>query len=155
MPDIGKIYANIGDIDYFIAGDLNQARRNYEKAVENKYDTASVRYRIGYIQYTNKNYLEALGSFIKSASEKYDDRNILLSLGNTLSMRGDNFAAQGYYERLIDMLDLERSRLGILLPQVRSDQGELVDLYMKASNNLGNCDRCRTWRKRPGLSWQP
>jgi TPR repeat protein len=137
VPDIGKIYANIGDIDYFIAGDLNQARRNYEKAVENKYDTASVRYRIGYIQYTNKNYLEALGSFIKSASEKYDDRNILLSLGNTLSMRGDNFAAQGYYERLIDMLDLERSRLGILLPQVRSDQGELVDLYMKASNNLG------------------
>jgi len=137
VPDVGKLYADIADIDYFISGDLIQARRNYEKAVENKYDTASVRYRIGYIQYTNKNYLEALGSFIKSASDKYDDRNILLSLGNTLSMRGDNFAAQGYYERLIDMLDLERSRLGILLPQVRSDQGELVDLYMKASNNLG------------------
>ncbi len=134
---VGKLYANIADIDYFIAGDLDQARRNYEKAIDNKYDTASVRYRIGYIQYSNKNYLEALGSFIKSSSEKYDDRNNLLALGNTLSMRGDDFAAQGYYERLIDILDLERSRLGILIPQVRSDQADLVDLYMKASNNLG------------------
>ena len=25
----------------------------------------------------------------------------------------------------------------VLLPQVRSDQGEIVDTYMKASNNLG------------------
>ncbi len=137
VPEIGRLYAGIADIDYFISGDLEQARRNYEKAVDTMYDTASVRYRIGYIQYSSKKYLEALGSFIKSSSDKYDDRHLLLALGNTLSMRGDNYAARGYYESLTDMLELERNRLGILLPQVRSDQGDLVDMYMKASNNLG------------------
>ena len=135
--NVGRLYADMADIDYFISGDIQTAFRNYKFAVENGYDTPSVRYRIGFVQYTDGNYAEALGSFIKTASEDASNRNLLLALGNVLSIRGDQAAARGYYERLIRILDSDRERFGILFPQVREDQYAVVDLYLKASNNLG------------------
>ncbi len=134
---IGKLYADMGDIDYFISGDMDYALKNYSLAIANQYDVPSVRYRVGYVQYSKGNYTEALGSFIKTASEKTKDHNVLLALGNVLALRSDNFAAQGYYERLMTILDNERARYGVLFPQIREDQGEIVDLYMKTANNLG------------------
>ena len=110
---------------------------HYENAVNNKYDTSSVRYRIGYIQYQNQNYPAALGSFIKSHDTSGNDIHLLLALANTLSLSSDNYVARGYYERLISILDGERQKHGVLFPQVRDDQGDIVDIYMKASNNLG------------------
>ena len=52
-------------------------------------------------------------------------------------LSSDNYVARGYYERLISLLDGERQKHGILFPQIREDQGDIVDTYMKASNNLG------------------
>lgn len=134
---VGKLYGDIGDIEYFISGDNESALLNYKDAVDNFYDTPKIRYKIGYIQYGKKNYSEALGSFMKASEEESSDINLLLAMGNTLSMRDDNYAAQGYYERLIDHLDAERAQKGIMFPQTRSEDGEIVDLYLKASNNLG------------------
>ena len=136
-PDIGKLYSDMGDIDYFISGDMKTSLDNYIKAVSNKNDTSSVRYRIGYIQYKNRNYSEALGSFIRSSEGSPNDSHVLLSLANTLSLRDDNYAAEGYYEKLLDVVQLQRERYNILLPQVRNDQADIVTTYMKATNNLG------------------
>ena len=136
-PQIGELYSNLGDLNYYISGDMKTALQNFTDAIENKYDTASIRYKVGYIQYTNKNYAEALGSFILSSDSKGDDTHLLLALANTLSCRGDNYAAQGYYEKLLDILNKQKDMHDVLLPQVRSDQGDIVDTYMKASNNLG------------------
>ncbi|MBQ2313503.1 MAG: tetratricopeptide repeat protein [Treponema sp.] len=135
--DIGKLYADMGDIDYFISGKMDVALGSYIKSVESKNDTPSVRYRIGFIQYTKKNFAEALGSFIKSHEGAPDDTHVLLALANTHSLRDDNLAAQAYYTELLDILDNQRRLYGVMLPQVRADQGDLVDTYMKASNNLG------------------
>ncbi|MBQ0040278.1 MAG: hypothetical protein KBS64_07625 [Treponema sp.] len=135
--NVGKLYADLADLDYFIAADNEAALMHYESAVNNKYDTSSVRYRIGYIQYQNQNYPAALGSFIKSQDTSGNDIHLLLALANTLSLSSDNYVARGYYERLISILDGERQKYGILFPQVREDQGDIVDTYMKASNNLG------------------
>ncbi len=135
--DVGKLYADMGDIDYFISGNMDVALGNYIKAVDSKNDTPSVRYRIGFIQYTKKNFAEALGSFIKSHEGAPSDTHVLLALANTHSLRDDNLAAQAYYTELLDILDNQRRLYGVMLPQVREDQGDLVDTYMKASNNLG------------------
>ncbi len=134
---VGQLYGDIGDIEYFISGDTESALLNYKDAVDNFYDTPKIRYKIGYIQYGKKNYSEALGSFMKASEEDSSDMNLLMAMGNTLSLRDDNYAAQGYYERLIDHLDAERAQKGIMFPQTRSEDGEIVDLYLKASNNLG------------------
>lgn len=134
---VGNLYADMADIDYFISGDMDNAFRNYNNAIKNDYDTPSVNYRIGYINYNKKDYSAALSSFIKTISKESDDRHVLLALGNVLSLRQDNYAAQGYYEQLITLLDAERVRYGIMFPQVREDQADIVDLCLKAENNLG------------------
>ncbi len=134
---VGKLYADLGDIDYFISGDMDVALDNYIKSVNSENDTPSIRYRIGYIQYTNRNYPEALMSFRLSSEGDPDDTHSLLALANTLSLRDDNYAAQGYYEKLLRILDSQRQIYGIMLPQVREDHGDIVETYMKASNNLG------------------
>lgn len=134
---IGKLYSDIGDIDFFISGDMDSALLNYKDAVDNFNDTAQIRYKIGYIQYGKKSYAEALGSFMKAAEDAPSDASLLLAMGNTLSMRDDNYAAEGYYERLIEYLDAVKAQRGVLFPQVRSDEEEIVDFYLKASNNLG------------------
>ncbi len=135
--DVGKLYSNMADIDYFISGDLAVALENYLHSLENFNDTPSIRYKIGFIQYDSENYTEALNSFIKTADEDPSDRNLLLALGNVLSIRDDDSAAASHYERLLDRLNADRQRYGILFPQVRVDHAEIVDLYLKTTNNLG------------------
>ena len=134
---IGMLYADIGDIDYFIRGDYDSAYAEYLMAVHTYYDTPSIRYRVGFIQYSQNDYLGAINSFINVAKEASNDNHLLFAMGNALSLRDDNIAAQGYYERLVDNLDRERAQRGVLFPQVRPDQEALVAMYLKASNNLG------------------
>lgn len=134
---VGKLYADMGDLDYFIAGDMDSALLNYQDSVDNGNDTPEIRYKIGAVQYGKNNYSEALGSFMKASEDASDDTSVLLAMGNTLSLRNDVYAAKGYYEKLIDILDRQKEQKGILFPQTRSDESEIVDLYLKASNNLG------------------
>ncbi len=135
--NVGTLYSDLADLDYFISGDNAAALKNYQNAVNNKHDTSSVRYRIGYIQYQNRNYPAALGSFIKSQDTNENDTHLLLALANTLNLSGDNYIARGYYERLLSILNVEREKYGVVLPQIRDDHADIVDTYMKASNNLG------------------
>lgn len=133
----GKLFADLGDIDYFISGDFDSALYNYQKSAEIKNDTPSVNYRIGAIYYGKEDYDNALPAFLKVFEKEPKDTNMLLALGNTLVFRNDNFAAQSYYEDLLSRLDLEKAKKRILQPQEDADDGAVVDLYLKASNNLG------------------
>ena len=135
--NVGILYSDLADLDYFISGDLESALANYQYAVDNHNDTPSIRYKMGYINYVDGNTSEALDSFIKTITDLPAERNTLFALGNTLVMRDSSSAAQGYYEKLIDILDREKETIGILYPQVEEEDGALVDMYMKAANNLG------------------
>ena len=135
--EIGELYADMADIDYFISGDMEAAKANYEMSINNFNDNGKIRYKIGNIQYGRKNYSEALGSFMKAAEEYPDDTSLLIAMGNTLSMRDDIYATIGYYEHLKNILDLERAKKGMLFPQTDAREAEIVDTYMRASNNLG------------------
>ncbi len=136
-PNIGKLYSDLGDINYFINGDMQAAFNDYNDSIKYEYDNASIRYRIGYIQYTGKNYKDAFGSFIKGLDSESKDEHLLLALANTLSLKNDNSAASGYYRRLLDVLKTDFDKYGVIVPQVREDQGDLVDVYLKATNNMG------------------
>jgi tetratricopeptide (TPR) repeat protein len=135
-PRVGKLYADYADVEYFVTGDLSSALSHYERARAELNDTPSVRYRIGYIQYRNQDFEAAMNSFISVHAEVPNDRNLLLGLGNALFRRGDYYAAAGYLGTLIDDLDAERLRRGIVFPQIRLDHAAFVDTYMRASNNL-------------------
>lgn len=133
----GLIYADMGDIEYFVSGDMDAALNDYEQSVLNGNDTASLNYRIGAINYNKENLDSALSSFLKASQDAVSDPNLLLALGNTLSQRGDNFAAQGYYSRLLSALDIVKARHLMLYPQEKEDDNNLVEMYLRANNNLG------------------
>lgn len=134
---VGTLYADYADVDYFITGDLDNALRNYGKACDELHDTPSVRYRIGYIQYRNQDFEGAMNSFIKVHTDISFDRNLLYGFGNTLFRRGDYYAAQGYYDALMEDLESERIRKNVIFPQMRIDHAAFVEEYMHAANNLG------------------
>ncbi|QTQ15730.1 periplasmic flagellar collar protein FlcA [Treponema parvum] len=134
---IGKLYSDMADIDYFKFNNTDAAYEYYRAALENENDTPSIRYRIGAILYEKNRFPEALGAFIAVAELVPDDNNLLMALGNVLSERNSYNAAKGYYEELLSHLDVLRANRGILLPQVEADDADIVELYMKASNNLG------------------
>jgi len=135
--DIGKLYADLGDIYYFKDGNADSAFENYKNAIENKNDIPSIRYKMGYIQYNKKNYQEALASLMVGSEAAPSDTHMLLALANTLWNRSDFYAARGYYDKLLDILEEKRQGYNIVLPQIREDHGDFVDTYMKAANNLG------------------
>ena len=136
-PAIGKLYKDMGDIKYSISGDYDDALLNYKYSVELENDSPAIRYRIGYIQYKNGNYLEALGSFMKAGDGNVKERNLLLAMANTLYLRGDDYAAEGYYNQLIDTLDREIAERGLVLPQINAKDYVVVNTYLYASNNYG------------------
>ena len=135
--DIGKLYEDMGNIKYSISGDYDDALTNYKYSVELGNDTPNLRYRIGYIQYKKNNYGEALGSFMKAGDGNVKERNLMLAMANTLFMRGDDYAAQGYYSQLIDTLDREIEKRGIVFPQASVKDYDVVNTYLYASNNYG------------------
>ena len=134
--NIGKLYQDYGDVNYFISGDLNRALMAYTMASKEMNDSPSIQYRIAYIHYQNKNYEAAMKSLLLAHSEKQKDKNLLYGLGNTLYKRGSYGVAQGYYERLMEILEAERSRKNIFFPYSRPDHNDFVNEYMRASNNL-------------------
>ena len=136
-PDIGKLYEDMGNIKYSISGDYDDALKNYKYSVELGNDTPNLRYRIGYIQYKKNNYGEALGSFMKAGDGNVKERNLMLAMANTLFLRGDDYAAQGYYSQLIDSLDREIEKRGIVFPQTSVKDYDVVNTYLYASNNYG------------------
>ncbi|QNL98084.1 periplasmic flagellar collar protein FlcA [Treponema sp. Marseille-Q4132] len=135
--NIGKLYADSGDIDYFIRGDYEGAYNDYLSAIRTHYDTASLHYRIGFIQYSKNDLDGAVGSFIKAGAEKQDDDHLLLAMGNTLSLRDANYAAEGYYKQLVNNLDAEFAKKGIAFTQTKAAEDALTELYLKAANNFG------------------
>jgi len=133
---VGKLYQDYGDVNYFISGDLNKALMAYTQAIGQMNDSPSLRYRIAYIHYQNKEYEKAMQALIQAHSEKQKDKNLLYGLGNTMYKRGSYDVAQGYYERLMEILEAERIRKDVILPHAREDHKAFVDEYMRATNNL-------------------
>ncbi|MCQ2587176.1 MAG: hypothetical protein MJ174_03600 [Treponema sp.] len=136
--DIGHLYADLADINYFSAGDYANAEMNYQSGIELGYDNSNIRYRMGYMQYKNKDYRKALGSFIKSGEGVEKELNLLLALGNTHSLREDDYAAEGYYDQLINRLNTEiLNRGGTVFPQSDKAEYDIMTTYLYASNNYG------------------
>ena len=135
--NIGKLYADQGDIDYFVKGNMDFALQNYMDSIDSGNDTPHIRYKVGYIQYGKENYSEALGSFLKTGELYSEDTNLLFAMGNAFSKQGNFYAGEGYFEQLMDILEEEKSNRRLLFPQSKLSDFSFVDLYMKASNNYG------------------
>jgi tetratricopeptide (TPR) repeat protein len=159
----GRPYAVLGDLYYYIQGDLPGAEAQYENAIANQYTSPSLTYKIGYIQYVGGDYKDAVTTFTATedataypsgneadapalpadaasgpaASAEQVPLPLLYALGNSFFMRGDFFAAQGSYLRLLSRLESNRAAIGTPLPDARLADRMLLETIAKVNNNLG------------------
>jgi len=138
-PQLGQLYALRGDLEYFVkAGDMRAALDRFYLVAENYgYAPPEIQYRMGAAYYQLGEWQNALQYLYRASSELPLSRRLLYALGNVAYQRNDFFAAQGYFNRLIDVLESQRVRLPILLPNDSPDFLELGERLMMARNNAG------------------
>ncbi|MDR0597940.1 MAG: hypothetical protein LBG14_05475, partial [Treponema sp.] len=136
-PEFGRIYADLGDLEYFAkSGNMPQALEYYLRSELNGWAPPEIQYRMGAAHYQQEQWSPALDRFFAVSSEVPANRRLLNALGNVSYLRGDYFNAQGYYTRLMDMLDAERARFPMLMPNDRPEHLELAERMMTVRNNL-------------------
>jgi tetratricopeptide (TPR) repeat protein len=137
-PQLGQLYAAKGDLEYFLkTGNMEAALANYRLAERYEYSPPEIQYRMGSANYQLENWGEALQYLFRASSELPLSRRLLYALGNAAYKRGDYFAAEGYYNRLLSILESQRIRLPVLLPNDSPQFHELAMRLMWARNNAG------------------
>jgi tetratricopeptide (TPR) repeat protein len=136
-PEFGRLYADLGDLEYFTKpGNMARALEYYARSEQHGWAPSEIQYRMGSAYYYQRQWAPALERFFIVSSEIPLNRRLLHALGNASYMRGNYFAAQGYFNRLLDLLDAERARFPTLMPDDRPEHLELAERMMVARNNL-------------------
>jgi tetratricopeptide (TPR) repeat protein len=137
-PEYGRLYADMGNLEYFTkSGDMETTLDFYRRAERNGWSPPEMRYRMGAAHYQLGEWEDALERFFDVSEEMPLNRRLLHALGNVSYKRGNFYAAQGYFSRLLDLLEAERARFPALTPDDRPDHLELAERLMVARNNLG------------------
>jgi len=137
-PQLGQLYAAKGDLEFFVkTGNMEAALKEYRIAEKYGYAPPEIQYRMGAAFYQLEDWKNALEYLFKASADLPLNRKLLFALGNTTFKRGDYYAAQGYYNRLLDILEIQRSRLPILLPNDRPEFMEVGERLMMVRNNAG------------------
>ncbi|MFP4179571.1 MAG: periplasmic flagellar collar protein FlcA, partial [Spirochaetaceae bacterium] len=133
----GRLYKDIGDLHYYVGGDLEQALSMFNEAEANSFAPSDLKYKKGYIYYKRGDFREALVEFQRAAGSFSNNPNLIYSTANTLYRRKNFHSADGYYKHLHEILRrrLEQERPLDIVEQ-RSHR-ELVSNLMRTSNNLG------------------
>ncbi|MDR2551953.1 MAG: tetratricopeptide repeat protein [Treponema sp.] len=137
-PLFGRLYADLGDLEFFVKdGDMAAALRFYEEGERNGWAPPEIQYRMGAAHYQLEQWEEALRRFFAISPSMPVNKRLLYALGNVSYLRGNYFAAQGYYNRLMDILESERVRFPSLAPGSGPEEQDLAERIMVADNNLG------------------
>jgi len=135
---LGQLYAVRGDLEYFVkSGNMEAAINNYKKAELYSYAPPEVQYRMGAAYYQQEDWRNAIDYLFRASKELPLNRRLLFAMGNAAYQRGDYFAAKGYYDRLLDVLETQRVRLPVLLPNDNAQFLETGERLMMARNNAG------------------
>jgi tetratricopeptide (TPR) repeat protein len=136
-PQFGKLYAGLGDLAYFVSdGDMNDALDYYGRSRDSGYAPPEILYRMGGTYYQLRRWQEALQLFYEASRSIPLNRRVLYALGNAAYLRGDYYTAQGYYSRLLEILEADRSRFPLIMPTDDEEQLILAERLMAARNNM-------------------
>ena len=137
-PEFGKLYTSLGDLEYFVKdGDMQNALDYYLLGEQHGWAPPEIQYRIGAAHYQLRQWGPALERLFAAHRETSPNRRILYALGNVSYMRGNYFAAQGYYDRLLEILEADRARFPAIMATNNEAELDLAERLMVAQNNLG------------------
>jgi tetratricopeptide (TPR) repeat protein len=138
QSELGRIYADLGDLEFFIKnGDMETALGLYQEGERNGWAPPEIQYRMGAAHYQLGQWEDALQRFFVISGVMPNNKRLLYALGNVSYMRGNYFAAQGYFNRLMDLLEAEQVRFTSLTAGSGPDEMDLAERIMVADNNLG------------------
>jgi tetratricopeptide (TPR) repeat protein len=138
QPEFGRLYADIGDLTFFGQdGNMTEALRYYTTAEANLWSPPEVQYRMGVAHYELQQWENALDRFFMLSGAAPNNRRLLYALGNASYLQGNYFAAQGYYNKLMDLLAADRVRFPNLSPSGRTEEQDFAERLMVTDNNLG------------------
>ncbi|MCL2602034.1 MAG: tetratricopeptide repeat protein [Treponema sp.] len=136
--EFGKLYALMGDMELFVReGDMQAALDYFHLAEQSGWSPPELQFRMGAAYYHMGDWGSALGRFVEAHREVPLNRRILHALANASFLRGNFFAAQGFYDQLLGMLYADRDRLPPIFPSNDPRVIDLVERIMVAQNNLG------------------
>ncbi len=135
----GKAYSLLAGIYYLGRRDFPAALGLYAEAERQGFALPETDYRRGYMWYhdASADGSAALAFFYRAGLDAEPSPYLLLATANTLYLRSDFFAAQGYYAMLADRLQFELDTISVPSPQVKPTHAEIVELLVAARNNLG------------------
>ncbi len=136
-PLFGQIYSNLGDIYYYVSGNYPAAMNNYVTARDTGYSPPELHFKMGYIDYRNEQYEDALLHFYQAAGGFSSNPNLMFATANTLYYQGLYSSAQGYYLHVITDLETKRRNIPDLRPEERPEHRALLENLMRAYTNLG------------------
>ena len=138
-PQFGRLFASLGDLEFFVKeGNLQNAIDYYRLAEQHGWAPPEMHFRMGAAHYQLRQWDQALDRlFTASRQIPLNNRRMLHALGNISFMRGDYHAAQGYFDRLLQILEDDRSRLPPIPPTDNEAHLDLAERLMVVQNNLG------------------
>ncbi len=136
-PAFGKIYANLGDIYYYVDEHFTLSLEKYVQAQNNMYNPPDLRYKIGYIYYQRRDYENALLEFYGASAEMRNNPAILFALANTLYKRKAYSSALGNYIYLLGLLEDQKNSIAILRPEDNPVHNALMEKMYITYNNIG------------------
>ena len=130
----------MGDL-FYQDNNLEIAKVNYLKSIENKNITSDIRYKLGYIDYENKNYKGAKYNFSQAEQKEganfLKDNVLLFAKANASYLSGnynDSIAMYKLILRNIDILNEEKIKYS---PRANKFDHIFAILQIKTLNNLG------------------
>ena len=136
-PEYGRLYADLGDLEFFTKdGNASAALSLYRRSEQNGYAPPEIQYRMGAAHYQLRQWAQALDRFTSASFPLPYNQKILYALGNTSYLRGNYFAAQAYFDRLLEILEAGKMRFTLITPSEDRLQNELAERLMVVQNNL-------------------
>ncbi|MDC7232023.1 MAG: hypothetical protein PQJ58_02235, partial [Spirochaetales bacterium] len=139
-PQMGELYADMGNLHYEIYNDLSGALNYYTLAEDNQFFNGDMSYKKGYIYYDKQNYDRAVLEFETALRTLSDRRNTQYALANTLVYRQNLFGARNQYMEILRELKREESSLPYLAPEDILEHRSLVNHFVRVYNNLAYVD---------------
>ncbi|MBT3275365.1 MAG: hypothetical protein HN368_19575, partial [Spirochaetales bacterium] len=136
-PVFGRIYSNLGDIYYYVSGNYPSAMKNFQSAKDMNFAPPVLDYKMGYINYRNEQYDEALLKFFEAAGAYSSNVNLMFTTANSLYSQGLYSSAQGYYLHVLTSLESTLRNIAELRPDEQPEHRALLVNLMRAYNNLG------------------
>jgi tetratricopeptide (TPR) repeat protein len=138
QSEFGRLYADLGDLEFFVKdGNMEAALNLYLEGERNGWAPPEVQYRMGAAHYQLGQWEEALQRFFAISGTMPNSKKLLYALGNVSYLRGNYYAAQSYFNRLMDLLISEQVRFSSISPGSGPDETDLAERIMVADNNLG------------------